>query len=78
VSLYLLGDVWFRRVLRIGQLRYRAIGAVAVLATVPLGLLYGVAELIAVNVLLMAMLYREGRAASRQRGPAGEVEQPAT
>ena len=78
VSLYLLGDVWFRRVLRIGQLRYRAIGAIAVILTVPLGLLYGVAQLIALNVLLMAMLYREGRAASRRRDLADEVEQPAT
>jgi low temperature requirement protein LtrA len=78
VSLYLLGDVWFRRVLRIGQLRFRAIGAMVVLATVPLGLVYAVAELVALNVLLMAMLYREDRAGSRRRGLADEVEQPAT
>jgi low temperature requirement protein LtrA len=37
VALFLAGDVWFRRVLRIGAGRVRAVGGVAALATIPLG-----------------------------------------
>jgi low temperature requirement protein LtrA len=37
VALFLAGDVWFRRVLRIGTGPARAVGAVVALATIPLG-----------------------------------------
>ncbi|HWI71837.1 MAG TPA: low temperature requirement protein A, partial [Baekduia sp.] len=37
VAIFLAGDVWFRRVLRIGTGPARAVGAVVALATIPLG-----------------------------------------
>jgi len=61
LTVYLLGDVAFRRVLRIGQLRYRAAGAVLALATVPVGLWAAGVQMLALIVLLMAMLYVEDR-----------------
>jgi low temperature requirement protein LtrA len=83
ITLYLAGDVWFRRVLHIGRLRYRTVGAVVVLATIPLGLWLVSVQLIAILVLLSVMLNAEDRAHGnpwlRSRGRAGqdEVDQPA-
>jgi low temperature requirement protein LtrA len=37
VALFLIGDVWFRRILRIGRGETRSLGAVLALATIPLG-----------------------------------------
>jgi low temperature requirement protein LtrA len=65
VSMYLLADVVFRRVLSIGVARYRAAAAVIALATVPLGVVVASGQLLALIVLLMAMLYVEARAAGR-------------
>ncbi|GLH99694.1 low temperature requirement protein A [Phytohabitans aurantiacus] len=64
VALYLLGDAAFRRVLRIGSTRFRAGGAVLALATIPLGLLIGVGQLVMLIVVLLAMLMIEARAAA--------------
>jgi low temperature requirement protein LtrA len=77
VGVYLLGDVWFRRVLRIGRVRYRAVAAVAMLATVPVGAAWAPAQLGALIVLIIAMLYTE-EAYLRRNLPADEVEQPVT
>jgi low temperature requirement protein LtrA len=65
LAIYLLGDVAFRRVLRIGRLRYRAIGAVLALATIPVGLAYAGAQIALLIVLLVAVLTVEDRAQPR-------------
>jgi low temperature requirement protein LtrA len=76
VAVYLLGDVWFRRVLRIGRLRYRLITAVAVLVTVPVGAAWAPGQLIALIAIIVAMFYVEEF--DLRRGLSGqEVEQPA-
>jgi low temperature requirement protein LtrA len=73
VALFLLGDVWFRRELSLGTLRYRAAGAVAALATVPLGVWVATAQFLALLGVLVAMLATEDRARgiSWVRGAAG-------
>lgn len=71
LALYLLSDVAFRRILRIGQARFRTGAALVALATIPLGVLMGLAQLVALITVLTLMLYLEDRAAgirwSRQR-----------
>jgi low temperature requirement protein LtrA len=77
VAAYLLGDVWFRRVLRIGRLRYRLLTAAAVLVTVPVGAAWAPGQLIALIAIIVAMFYTEEW--DLRRGLSGqEVEQPAT
>jgi low temperature requirement protein LtrA len=66
VALYLVGDVTFRRVLRIGSTRFRAGGAAVALATIPLGLVIGVGQLVTLIAVLLAMLIVEARASSRR------------
>ena len=61
VALFLLGDVWFRRELAIGRQRYRALGAAAALATVPLGHWLATAQLLALLAVLVVMLATEDR-----------------
>jgi low temperature requirement protein LtrA len=61
LTVFLLGDVAFRKILGIVGVRYRAIGAVAMLATVPLGLMTAVSQLAALIVLTAAMLFLELR-----------------
>jgi low temperature requirement protein LtrA len=62
VALFLAGNVAFRAVLRITPLRFRAGGAVAALATVPLGTrVSSLAELFALVLVLVAMLLSEAR-----------------
>jgi low temperature requirement protein LtrA len=70
VAIYLVADVAFRRILDLDRLRYRAIGAVLAFATVPLGLTVAAAQLFALIVLLMAMLYVEANVPSS--GEAGQ------
>lgn len=62
LALYLLSDVAFRRVLRIGRARFRAGAALVALATIPLGLVMGLLQLVALIVVLTSMLYLEDRA----------------
>ena len=52
-ALFLAGDVWFRRVLRIGRGRARAAGALLALATIPLGT--GVAAVVQVGALALVV-----------------------
>ncbi|PKV89820.1 low temperature requirement protein A [Streptomyces sp. TLI_146] len=60
VALFLAGNVAFRAVLHIPPLRFRAAGAAAVLATIPLGTrLSSLAELFALVLVLIAMLLAE-------------------
>ena len=62
VSIFLLGDVWFRRALRIGGLARRAGAAALALATIPLGV--GVA---AVAQLAALVVVAGGAATARTR-----------
>jgi low temperature requirement protein LtrA len=77
VALYLLGDVWFRRVLRIGRLRYRLVGALAMLATVPVGAVWAVGQMLLLIALIIAMFYWE-EFDLRRNLVLQEAEQPAT
>jgi low temperature requirement protein LtrA len=61
LTLFLAGDVAFRKILGIEGVRYRAIGAVAMLATIPLGLLTAVTEMLGLIILTIAMLVLELR-----------------
>jgi hypothetical protein len=56
---FLLADVWFRRVLRIGVLRWRIAGALLALLTVPLGLKYTLEQMLALAVVLGLVLVAE-------------------
>ncbi|HEV7750541.1 MAG TPA: low temperature requirement protein A [Baekduia sp.] len=53
-ALFLLGDVWFRAVLRIGRSLPRAVGGVVALATVPLGTEVAAVTQVAALVVLVA------------------------
>jgi low temperature requirement protein LtrA len=59
LTVFMLGDAWFRRILAIGRQRYRAVAAFIALATVPVGMVLAAAQLAALIVLVMAMLYVE-------------------
>lgn len=61
LTVFLLGDVAFRRSLGIGSARFRIAGAVLAPATVPIGAVSTIAQLAAVVVLLLAMLVVEFR-----------------
>jgi low temperature requirement protein LtrA len=61
LTVFLGGDVAFRKILRIDGVRFRALGAVAMLATVPLGMLVAVAQMGAMIMLTIAMLFLELR-----------------
>lgn len=63
VAVFLVGDVAYRRVLRIGAVRFRAFGALAALATAPIGRWQAAAQLVALVLVVLAMLIWEDRAA---------------
>jgi low temperature requirement protein LtrA len=65
LTVFLFGDTAFRRTLGIGTVRFRAVAAVVALATVPLGLVSTILQLVAVIVLLLAMLLTEYRYETR-------------
>jgi low temperature requirement protein LtrA len=77
VAVYLVGEVWFRRVLRIGRLRYRLLGALAMLATVPVGAVWAVGQMLLLIVFIVGMFYVEEFDLRRSLG-GQEVEQPST
>jgi low temperature requirement protein LtrA len=56
VAVFFLGHAWFLRVLRLPGIWYRVIGALAVLAVIPLGRWHAVAQLSAVLVIMAATL----------------------
>ncbi|HEX6681195.1 MAG TPA: low temperature requirement protein A [Candidatus Limnocylindrales bacterium] len=61
VAVFLAADVWFRRVLGLGALRFRTLGAAAALVTVPLGILSTAAQLVALVGVLVVVLVLEKR-----------------
>jgi low temperature requirement protein LtrA len=73
VTLFLVGDVLFRRVLKLARNYYRVGAIVLALATVPLGLTASVAsQLTALVAALLATLVAERRTVARQAAePAG-------
>lgn len=64
VALYLIGDVWFRHVMRIGPSRLRLGAAATVLATIPLGGWKAEAEVVALVAVLAGMLAAEHKAST--------------
>ena len=60
VALFLAGDLWFRRVLRLGRPWYRLACLFAALASVPLGLVAAAAQLLAIVAVLVVLLSIEG------------------
>jgi len=62
VALYLVGDAWFRGILKIGPSPVRLVAAALSLATIPLSRWFGEAEVVALVVILATMLVIEGRA----------------
>lgn len=66
VAIFLLGDVLFRAILRLGTLRYRILAAIAALATVPLGVAgSAILQLLGLVVVMTALLVVEWVAAKR-------------
>ena len=60
IALYLLGDVWFRSQLRIGEARVRLVTAAIALATAAIGMALGsLLQLALLVVLLVSMLVLE-------------------
>jgi low temperature requirement protein LtrA len=62
VALYLVGDAWFRGILRIGPSTVRLVAAALALATIPLSGWFGEAEVAGLVAILATMLVIEGRA----------------
>jgi low temperature requirement protein LtrA len=65
LTIFLLGDVAFRRTLGFGSVRFRLVAAVVALATAPLGTVSTIAQLAVVIALLLAMLVVEYRFETR-------------
>ncbi len=60
VALYFAGDLYFRRVLRLGRPWYRLACLACALASVPLGLVVAAGQLLAIVVVLIVLLSVEG------------------
>jgi low temperature requirement protein LtrA len=65
VGIFLLADALFRGLLGIGQRRWRVLGGVAALVSVPIGLISTIGQLVALVAVLVAVLALE-RGASRK------------
>ncbi|MEY9891158.1 low temperature requirement protein LtrA [Catenulispora sp. MAP5-51] len=75
VAVYLLGDLCFRLSLRISPMFFRALGAAAVLATIPLAGASAAAELLGLTLVMVLMLVAEENARRRQLpGPTSHGE----
>ena len=66
VAVYLVGDLCFRRSLRISPVFFRAVGAAAVLATIPLANASAAVELLGLTIVMVLMLVAEEGARRRQ------------
>ncbi|MEY9857979.1 low temperature requirement protein LtrA [Catenulispora sp. GAS73] len=75
VAVFLVGDLCFRLSLRISPMFFRAVGAAAVLAMIPLASASAAAELLGLAVVMVLMLVAEEGARRRQlRGPTSHGE----
>jgi low temperature requirement protein LtrA len=61
LAIYLLADAWFRRILRIGAVRFRVAAALIAIATLPLGVSIASLQILALCLLLGLMLTIEAR-----------------
>jgi hypothetical protein len=69
VAVFLLGDVLFRAILRLGTLRYRILAAIAALATVPLGVgVSAIVQLLGLVVVMTGLVVAEWAIANRGAG----------
>jgi low temperature requirement protein LtrA len=59
LAIYLLGEAYFRRTLRLGAIRFRLLAAIVALATVPLGLSVAAIQIFALNLVLTGMFLIE-------------------
>jgi len=66
VAVFLVGDLCFRRSLRISPVFFRAVGAAVVLATIPLAGASAAAELLGLTIVMVLMLVSEENARRRQ------------
>ncbi|WP_194896756.1 low temperature requirement protein A [Catenulispora pinisilvae] len=66
VAVFLAGDLCFRLSLRISPMFFRALGAVAVLATIPLARASAAVQLLGLTVVMVLMLVAEENARRRQ------------
>jgi len=72
VAVFLLGDVIFRAILRLGMIRYRFMAAVAALATIPLGVAFSaILQLLGLVLVMTALLVVEWVLATH--GPGREA-----
>jgi low temperature requirement protein LtrA len=78
LTLYLLGDAWFRRVLGIGPSPLRIAAAVAALATIPLAAVLAELQIVALLVVLVGALVLEYRIRGRRRDRAADLGESAT
>lgn len=70
VAIFLCGDLCFRGSLRISPMCFRAVGAVAVLATIPLAHASAAVQLLGLTIVMVLMLVAEENARRRQLGNA--------
>jgi low temperature requirement protein LtrA len=73
VALFLVGDVLFRRALRIGRPGYRLVAAALALVTVPVGLVVAAAQLVGLFLVLIALRVAEARAPDATTDAPGVV-----
>ena len=59
LAIYLLGEAYFRRTLRLGAIRFRVLAALVAVATVPLGFSMAAIQLFALNLVLTGMFLIE-------------------
>lgn len=75
VAVFLAGDLCFRRSLRISPMFFRAVGTVAVIATIPLARASAAVQLLGLAIVMVLMLVAEEDARRRQlRGPGSHGE----
>jgi low temperature requirement protein LtrA len=72
-ALYLLAHAWFRWVLRLGSVRHAVLCTALVLATVPLGLISGMAQLGGIIIAFLVAWLTAGDPARAPRTEAGQT-----
>ncbi len=70
LALYLIGNVWFRRVLGIGPSLLRMAAAAVALATIPLAAVMAELQVVALLLVLVGALVLEYRVRDRRAAPA--------
>jgi low temperature requirement protein LtrA len=76
VTIYLLGDVWFRHIMRLGPSRQRTAAALAALATIPVGLWKAEPELVTLVLIIIVALLTEAPVMARVEAAADPESSP--